>query len=170
VFIFSLVVDPPFGETGWLNYDYTSSSLLAIFTSTLLAFCVNLSIFLVIGKTTPLSYNVLGHFKLVCVLVAGVALFGEEINAMKFIGTLICLVGVLLYAHYKHGIASGWESRGKVSIDNIRDLEGQTAASTDKPASAVAGEESLGEGSLPAAAAAAAAAGASHTQTTVSKR
>ena len=31
------------------------------FLSSILAFLVNLSIFLVIGKTSPVSYNVLGH-------------------------------------------------------------------------------------------------------------
>lgn len=58
-------------EIGWMEYDYTSTSLSYIFASCMLAFCVNLSIFLVIGKTDPIAYNVLGHFKLCVILLTG---------------------------------------------------------------------------------------------------
>jgi solute carrier family 35, member E3 len=49
--------------------------------SSLFAFMVNLSIFLVIGKTSAVSYNVLGHAKLCCILVSGYVVFQEPATA-----------------------------------------------------------------------------------------
>jgi len=68
----SLLSEPVFGNDGWLTgYVYSPGALAAIAGSAILAFCVNLSIFLVIGRTSPIAYNVLGHFKLCVVLLSG---------------------------------------------------------------------------------------------------
>ena len=42
--------------------------IIGVFISSILAFLVNLSTFLVIGKTSPVSYQVLGHSKLVVII------------------------------------------------------------------------------------------------------
>ena len=46
----------------------------------MVAFLVNLSIFMVIGKTSPVTYNVLGHFKLCSVLAGGFIFFHDPLN------------------------------------------------------------------------------------------
>lgn len=43
-------------------------TIFAIGLSSCLSFLVNISIFLVIGKTSPIGYNMLGHFKLTLIL------------------------------------------------------------------------------------------------------
>ncbi|KAG5481277.1 hypothetical protein CUR178_06528 [Leishmania enriettii] len=66
-----------------------------------LAFFVNISIFLVIGKTSPLTYNVLGHLKLCIILSLGFLFFGDEMNLRIFLGIVITLIGVFWYGHVK---------------------------------------------------------------------
>lgn len=98
-----------------LSYPYTFESSCAILGTGVLSFCVNLSIFLVIGKTSPVAYNVLGHFKLVCILLSGLVLFGEDAGAAKLIGTALTLGGVLAYTHWQQNLKSGWEVRDKAA-------------------------------------------------------
>jgi solute carrier family 35 protein E3 len=69
--------------------------------SALLAFLVNLSIFLVIGKTSPVSYNVLGHAKLVVILVSGYTIFSEPYGVQNVIGVTSAVIGIVWYTHLK---------------------------------------------------------------------
>jgi hypothetical protein len=93
---------------------YTSGAVFWISVTGVLAFCVNLSIYLVcsafclfvvcvtvwlmcalewngterqvIGNTSPISYNVLGHFKLCVILFSGWLFFAEDMNDKKTLG------------------------------------------------------------------------------------
>ncbi|CAG9572859.1 conserved hypothetical protein [Leishmania major strain Friedlin] len=76
-------------------------TIIVIIFSGLLAFFVNISIFLVIGKTSPVTYNVLGHFKLCVILFLGFLWFGDQMNARIFLGIVITLFGVFWYTHLK---------------------------------------------------------------------
>ena len=51
-----------------LGYPFTAGACVAILLSALLGLLVSLSTFLVIGATSSLTYNVVGHIKTVCVL------------------------------------------------------------------------------------------------------
>lgn len=73
----------------------------AIIVSSVLAFLVNLSIFLVIGRTSPVTYNVLGHFKLTIILSLGFIAFGSPIDIRNITGILVTLSGVIWYTHLK---------------------------------------------------------------------
>lgn len=73
----------------------------AILLSSVLAFFVNLSIFLVIGKTSPVTYNVLGHFKLCVILSLGFLFFGNPIDYKNLTGIAVTLAGVFWYTHLK---------------------------------------------------------------------
>ena len=115
VFLLSLYYEKASGAGGWLEYDYTIPSLTAILGSSALAFLVNLSIFLVIGKTSPVAYNVLGHFKLCVILLSGFLFFHEDANMWKVVGTLLTLAGVIAYTHLQQNLKSGWEGREKAA-------------------------------------------------------
>lgn len=115
VFLLSLYFEPVSGPGGWMEYEYTIPSLTAILGSSSLAFLVNLSIFLVIGKTSPVAYNVLGHFKLCVILLSGFLFFHEDANMWKIIGTLLTLAGVIAYTHLQQNLKSGWEGREKAA-------------------------------------------------------
>ena len=63
-------------EHGFLcvtGYNYSGSALVAIFLSAVLGLLVSLSTFLVIGATSSLTYNVIGHVK-VSLLTQGTGL------------------------------------------------------------------------------------------------
>jgi solute carrier family 35 protein E3 len=111
VLFFVPVFDQMQGPRGLLEFVYSAASMTAIFGTALLAFCVNLSIYLVIGNTSPLSYNVLGHFKLCVILLSGWLIFGEDMNNKKLTGTFLAFVGVVLYTHLKQNIENEWTAR-----------------------------------------------------------
>lgn len=79
----------------------SNAAIGAIFVSSVLAFLVNLSIFLVIGKTSPVTYNVLGHFKLCVILSLGFLYFGNPIDYRNLTGIAVTLSGVFWYTHLK---------------------------------------------------------------------
>jgi solute carrier family 35 protein E3 len=82
-------------------YEYSPGAVVAIGFACALAFCVNLSTFLVIGHTNPVTYQVLGHFKLVIILVSGVLLFGEDSNVVRLVGMACAFCGILAYTEIK---------------------------------------------------------------------
>ena len=69
--------------------------------SALLAFLVNMSVFLVIGKTSPVSYNVLGHGKLCVILTSGFVFFGERGSTSVYLGIALAVIGIVWYTHLK---------------------------------------------------------------------
>ena len=99
------LIDYPLFDNGY--------ALLWILFSCFLAFCVNLSIFLTIGRTSPISYNVLGHFKLCVITIGGMFFFAEDMNDRKLVGIVVALLGITLYTYWKLQIGSNWDKREK---------------------------------------------------------
>lgn len=56
------------------------------------------STFLMIGATSGLTFNVIGHLKLIIVLAGGVAFFGDQMPPKKFAGVCIALAGIAWYS------------------------------------------------------------------------
>lgn len=75
--------------------------LLTIGLTCCLAFLVNLSTFLVIGQTSPVTYNVLGHFKLTVILTLGFVFFGSPLDPKVITGAILTLTGVFWYTHLR---------------------------------------------------------------------
>lgn len=95
---------PLFDDLSTLKQIPDFNTCLAITASAILAFVVNLSIFLVIGKTSPVTYNVLGHFKLTVILTMGFVVFGSPVDARNVAGILLTLSGVFWYTHLKTSV------------------------------------------------------------------
>nr|GMD12519.1 uncharacterized membrane protein At1g06890-like [Ipomoea batatas] len=68
--------------------------------SCLIAVSVNFSTFLVIGKTSPVTYQVLGHLKTCLVLGFGYTLLHDPFTARNIIGILVAIVGMALYSYF----------------------------------------------------------------------
>ena len=98
--------DNVYGAGGLLEHLQSMSFelIVALIIGSSLAFCVNLSVFLVIGRTSPITYNVLGHFKLVFVLAGGILLFDGDSNPKRLFGMGLTLLGVILYTFLKQRI------------------------------------------------------------------
>lgn len=84
-----------------LGYEYTIGSVTAILLSAVLGLLVNLSTFLVIGATSSLTYNVVGHVKTVIILTGGVVFFGDVMSGKKILGILLSMAGIVWYSQIK---------------------------------------------------------------------
>ena len=70
------------------GYPYSAAAVAAIAVSAGLGLLVSLSTFLVIGATSSLTYNVVGHVKTVIILAGGCLFFGDEMPPKKLAGGL----------------------------------------------------------------------------------
>ncbi len=61
--------------------------------SCIFALGVNISNYLVLGKTSPLTYQVLGHMKTVLILILGFTVFKKPVDIRNVIGITIAMVG-----------------------------------------------------------------------------
>ena len=68
---------------GPLGYNYTTTATATIAVSALLGLAVSVSTFFVIGSTSSLTYNIVGHIKTSIIIVGGVLLFGETLSTTK---------------------------------------------------------------------------------------
>lgn len=59
---------------------------------------VSLSTFLVIGATSSLTYNVVGHIKTVIILMGGCMFFGDEMPLKKLAGISVAMSGIIWYS------------------------------------------------------------------------
>jgi solute carrier family 35, member E3 len=84
-----------------LGYEYTPGSVAAILISAVLGLLVNLSTFLVIGATSSLTYNVVGHVKTVIILTGGVIFFGDTMPPQKLAGVGVAMIGIIWYSQIK---------------------------------------------------------------------
>lgn len=84
-----------------LGYQYTPAAAAAIIISALLGLLVSLSTFLVIGCTSSLTYNVVGHLKTVIILTGGCMLFGDEMPPKKLLGVSVAMAGIVWYTQLK---------------------------------------------------------------------
>lgn len=103
------VLVPIFEPMGWtdahadtiLGYHYGATSIAAILVSAVLGLLVNLSTFLVIGATSSLTYNVVGHVKTVIILAGGVVFFGDTMSQNKLGGIMVAMGGIIWYTQIK---------------------------------------------------------------------
>ncbi|KAI3956631.1 hypothetical protein MKW92_034360 [Papaver armeniacum] len=91
-------------------FKYTPQVLVFIVLSCLISVSVNFSTFLVIGKTSPVTYQVLGHLKTCLVLGFGYILLRDPFSWRNITGIFVALVGMLLYSY-----CSTLESQQKAS-------------------------------------------------------
>lgn len=82
-------------------FEFTPSNLTLIATTGVIGFLVNISIFLVIGRSSPVSYNVLGHGKTIFVLMSDFLIFGRPVTMQSSAGILLTMIGVFWYTQRK---------------------------------------------------------------------
>ncbi|OIV99328.1 hypothetical protein TanjilG_17138 [Lupinus angustifolius] len=102
------------------------------------AVSVNFSTFLVIGKTSPVTYQVLGHLKTCLVLAFGFTLLHDPFTERNLIGILVAIFGMGLYSYFctnenkkKHSIDLTLASQVK-DKDNSPFLAGKNMGNQEK--------------------------------------
>ncbi|XP_004294734.1 PREDICTED: uncharacterized membrane protein At1g06890-like [Fragaria vesca subsp. vesca] len=81
------------------SFAYTPQVLFFIVLSCLVSVSVNFSTFLVIGKTSAVTYQVLGHLKTCLVLTFGYTLLQDPFDWRNILGILIAVLGMVLYSY-----------------------------------------------------------------------
>lgn len=100
-------VIPIFDNYSWsspasiFNFTPTSNNVAAILLTGVLALCVNVSIFLVIGKTSAVTYNVVGNGKTAFLFVIDFLVFGRPFQIGNVFGMVLTLTGVIWYTQLK---------------------------------------------------------------------
>jgi len=89
-----LIMSPFFDDIYEMpNHVFTQGCINRILVSCLFALGVNISNYLVLGKTSPLTYQVLGHLKTVLILILGFTVFNKPFDLRNVIGIVIAMVG-----------------------------------------------------------------------------
>eukprot|EP01121_Diplochlamys_sp_Union-15-3_P014259 TRINITY_DN451_c0_g2_i1.p1 TRINITY_DN451_c0_g2~~TRINITY_DN451_c0_g2_i1.p1 ORF type:complete len:320 (-),score=24.98 TRINITY_DN451_c0_g2_i1:58-1017(-) len=83
------------------DFPWTPNLLLVVFISGLLAFIVNLTIFLSLRGVSPVTYQVVGQAKSVTVLIGSFILFGQILDYRNVFGMVVTMVGVFYYTYIK---------------------------------------------------------------------
>jgi len=97
-----LLMSPLFDDVHALStYKYSTGCVTRIVISCVLGLGVNISNYLVLGKTSPLTYQVLGHLKTVLILVLGFTVFHKPIDTRNIIGVIIAMIGVVAYTEVR---------------------------------------------------------------------
>lgn len=84
-----------------LAYSWTLEVGILILLTCAFAIGVNLSNFMIIGRSSPVTYQVIGHFKTCLVLVLGVFLFRQPVQLQNVCGMFIAWLGMVLYTEVK---------------------------------------------------------------------
>lgn len=102
IMIGMLIMCPFFDDTsGLAEYIYSTGTVTRILVSCVFALGVNISNYLVLGKTSPLTYQVLGHLKTVLILILGFTMFNKTVDPRNIIGIIVAMFGVVGYTEVK---------------------------------------------------------------------
>ncbi|KAJ9698089.1 hypothetical protein PVL29_007276 [Vitis rotundifolia] len=100
LFVSGPVVDQCLTKQNVFAYKYSPIVLAFIILSCIISVSVNFSTFLVIGKTSPVTYQVLGHLKTCLVLAFGYTLLHDPFTERNIIGIMIAILGMGLYSYF----------------------------------------------------------------------
>ena len=92
------ILEPSPGPDTLFGFNYTFEALLCILVSALLGALVTLSMFLVIGATSSLTFSIVGHVKTVIILTGGCVLFHESMSLHRFLGISLAMSGIIWYS------------------------------------------------------------------------
>jgi len=107
VFILLVVFEIILPEKGdsLLEHEFSAGEVFLIFLSCLLAIAVNVTSASLIGKTSAVTYQVVGHMKTCLVLMGGFMLFPISATPAQWIknlsGILVAVVGGVVYGNLK---------------------------------------------------------------------
>ena len=111
------------------NHPFTTRELMTILLTGVLAVGVNVSCFGIIGKTSALTYQVVGHVKTVLILLSGLLLFPPTVEVPRqrqirtVIGMTISMVGIVLYSMFGMKNKAADEARKPCVFDAPKDTE-----------------------------------------------
>lgn len=92
--------EPVIGPGGLFG-PWPTKALCLVFLSGMIAFSVNLTIFWIIGNTSPVTYNMVGHMKFCVTLIGGYLVFNDVMQLNQILGVCCTMFGIIVYTHFK---------------------------------------------------------------------
>eukprot|EP01061_Rhynchopus_euleeides_P045178 TRINITY_DN8025_c0_g1_i3.p1 TRINITY_DN8025_c0_g1~~TRINITY_DN8025_c0_g1_i3.p1 ORF type:complete len:363 (+),score=123.56 TRINITY_DN8025_c0_g1_i3:308-1396(+) len=115
-----------------LKFHVTPTSVALLVASAACAFCINLSMFLIVGRTSPVTYQVVGHLKTLLVLISGVIFFANPVSFKSIVGMAVAMVGVVWYSYLRTKPADPAAECQTVKVDEP-DTAPQKDSKTNSP-------------------------------------
>ncbi|KAH0786540.1 phosphate translocator protein [Histomonas meleagridis] len=94
------------GKHNIISHQFQKSEIILIILTGIISCGVNVCSFGLIGKTSPITYQVVGHVKTILIFIFGLLMFPPDENetrAMfikKVSGLIISMTGVILYTYF----------------------------------------------------------------------
>jgi solute carrier family 35 protein E3 len=89
------------GPGSLMEYEWDSQTISWIMLTCILAFGVNVTNYLVIARTSPVTYQVIGHLKTCLILVLGFVVFKYPVVMRNLAGIVLAMVGMIWYTEVK---------------------------------------------------------------------
>jgi solute carrier family 35 protein E3 len=93
--------DQVVGERSLSRFQWTTPVVCWIFLTCILAFGVNVTNYLVIARTSPVTYQVVGHLKTCLILILGFVVFHYAVVVRNLFGISLAVVGMVWYTEQK---------------------------------------------------------------------
>lgn len=93
--------EPLFTENGAFYNSRTLNEFIIISLSGAMAFLVNLSIYMVIGSTSVLTYNMVGYFKFILIIATGILMYRDPLEVQQFLSFVIIMLGLIFYSYFR---------------------------------------------------------------------
>jgi len=119
-------------------HKYSAPVLGFIVLSCLIAVSVNFSTFLVIGTTSPVTYQVLGHLKTCLVLSFGYTLLHDPFTLRNILGILIAIFGMALYSYFFVREGKKKSANDALPVSQMSDKEAEPLLATKDSTESVA--------------------------------
>ena len=115
---------------GLVVFTPTSGTVGAILISCVFAFGVNLTCYLIIGKTSPVTYSVVGHTKTIGILVCGFLVFSEKTSPAQGVGLAVAFGAICMYGKLSTAAAAASSAAATTSAkDEPAQLPASASAS-----------------------------------------
>jgi len=99
--LFTIPFFEPVIGSGGLFWPWSIEAIGLVTLSGLIAFLVNLTIFWIIGNTSPVTYNMVGHMKFCITLIGGYLIFNDAMKLHQLLGVSLTFLGIIVYTYFK---------------------------------------------------------------------
>jgi len=115
-------------------YEMTWEAFISIGISCLIAFAINVSVLFIIGRASPLTFQVVGHLKTTLVFVFGFVIMKETIVLKNIFGIFVAFVGMVWYTHLQSNRSPAPSPSETTKESDIHAIHGDTELrKQDKP-------------------------------------
>jgi solute carrier family 35 protein E3 len=139
----SFMMVPSFENTDELiAFRLTSTVVLNLLLTCLIAVAFNISNYVVLTEISPLSYSIMGHLKTIVIISTGSYLFHTYPSSLMLLGMLTAILGVLMFTFEKENQAA---ALSKISRTQPKSVLQQTQSTSSAVTALESGNKGTGD-------------------------